>query len=435
MNAHVLIIVSLILASAPLTSIAHTVAGEPTGELSLERAVSTALSLSPVLAAFALGVPAAEARLDQAALYPNPELGIEVENFGGSGERDGFDATETTFAFSQPLLLGGKIAGRKGVADADRALATRDLEAVRLDIAALTTIAFNNVIMNQDRVRLTEELADLARSFSDTVSARVEAGKVSPVEEIRARAAVARAQVDVARARRALAAARVDLAETWGSSDPRFTRAVGLLPRPSVSPPRGLLDELLLQTPEIARLEEQVRRQEQVVELEKARGVPDLRLTLGPRHYRDTGGWAWVGGISVPLPIFNRNQGARRAAGFELERTRHEAAARRTALESRLSRILERLWAAGEEVRSYEREIVPASTEAFEAISLGFREGKFGFLEVLDAQRSLFEARLLLLDGRQRYATAVVELERLIGRSLVIDHDQSPAQGPQGERS
>ena len=435
MNLRRLITISLILILAPLPSIAQSKgadrhAGEPTGELSLERAVATALSLSPVLAAAANGVSASEARLDQAGLYANPEFGLELENFGGSGDFSGFDATETTFALSQPLLLGGKIAGRKGVAKADLTLATRDLEAVRLDIAALTTDAFNNVIVAQERVVLTEELAELAKSFADTVRARVEAGKVSPVEEIRARAAVARARVDVAKAKRALAATRVRLAESWGSSDPRFSRTIGRLPRPSPPPPRGTLDEMLLQTPEMARLTEELERREQMVKLEKARGVPDLKLTLGPRNYQETGGWAWVGGVSMPLPIFDRNQGARRAAEFELERTRHEVAARQVALEGRLSRILERLRAAGEEARSYEREIMPASTEAFEAISLGFREGKFGFLEVLDAQRSLFEATLLHLESRQRYAAARTELERLVGRPLnPITNSGDAAQG------
>jgi cobalt-zinc-cadmium efflux system outer membrane protein len=76
------------------------------------------------------------------------------------------------------------------------------------------------------------------------------------------------------------------------------------------------------------------------------------------------------------------------------------------------------LRAAGDEAQSYEREIMPASIEAFEAMSLGFREGKFGFLEVLDAQRSLFQATLLHLESRQRYALTHAELERLVGRSL-----------------
>lgn len=404
-------------------------------ELTLDQAVSMALRLNPILQAYVNGVSAAEARLDQAGLNANPEFDLELENFGGDNELDGFNGAETTFAFSQPILLGGKIAGRKGVASADLALSTHDLEAVRLDIAAMTTIAFNNVIVAQERVRLTEELAALAESFGDTVRARVEAGKVSPVEEIRARAAVARARVDVAKARRALAAAKVSLATTWGSSDPRFDRAVGSLPHPAPPPPRTFLVEMLLQTPEMVRLTDELERQEQMIKLEKARGVPDLTLAFGPRKFQGTGGWAWVGGLSMPLPVFNRNQGARRAAEFDLERTRHEVTARRVVLESRLSKDLERLQAAAEEVRSYELEIMPASTEAFEAMSLGFREGKFGFLEVLDAQRSLFEATLLHLESRQAYALARAELERLVGRPLnvVASTADSTEVAPQGD--
>jgi len=384
-------------------------------EITLEQAIETALRLNPTLAAFAHGVSAAQARLDQASLYANPEFDFEAENFGGSGMLGGFSLAETTFAFSQPILLGGKIAGRKGVAGSDHALATRDLEAVRLDVVARTTIAFNNVIVNQENVRLTEELFMVAETFADTVRARVEAGKVSPVEEIRARAAAARVRVEVAKATRALAAARVRLATSWGSSEPRFIRAAGQLPIPTAPPPLDILEGLLTETPEMARLLQEVERQEQVVKLEKARGVPDLTLTAGPRHFRDTGSWAWVGGFSLPLPIFDRNQGGRRAAEFELERTRSEVAAERVALESRLAQGLERLRAISEEASSYQREIVPANTEAFEAMSFGFREGKFGFLEVLDAQRSLFEARLLHLDSLRRYAAARTQLERLIG--------------------
>jgi cobalt-zinc-cadmium efflux system outer membrane protein len=394
-------------------------AGEqPGAELTLDEAISTALRLNPMLAAATEAVSAAESRLQQAGLYSNPELDLEAENFGGSGELTGIDFAETTFAISQPLLLGGKIAGRKGVAGSDHILATKDLEAVRLDVVAETTNAFNNVVTSQERVQLTEELFELAESFAATVHARVEAGKVSPVEEIRARAAAARTRVEVSKATRALAVARVRLAGTWGSSEPRFTRALGQLPTPTTPPPYGVLAPKLAETPEMDRLTEQVQRQEHVVELEGSRGVPDLTVTAGPRHYRDTGEWAWVGGFSMPLPIFDRNQGARRAAEFDLERTRREVEAQRIALEGRLAQILERLRAVSEEARTYREEIVPASTEAFDAMSIGFREGKFGFLEVLDAQRSLFEARLLHLDTMQRYATARAQLERLIGLSL-----------------
>jgi cobalt-zinc-cadmium efflux system outer membrane protein len=366
-------------------------------------------------------------------LWSNPELDFEIENFGGVGELDGFDGAETTFAVSQPLMLGGKIAGRKGVAEADLALANRDLDAVKLDVAAITTIAFYGVIVAQERVELTEELAELAKSFADTVRARVDAGKVSPVEGVRARAAVSRARVDVAKARRALNAARVALATTWGSSEPRFPRAVGELPPLTPLPPRAVLDQMLPQTPEMARLVDELKRQERVIKLEKARVVPDLTLTLGPRKFQNTDDWAWVGGASLALPIFDRNQGARRAAEFELERTRWNVDAQRIALEGRLSRILERLRATADEARSYQRDIVPASVEAFEAMSLGFREGKFGFLEVLDAQRSLFEATLLLLDSQHRYTATRVELERLVGRRLGTGVEAQSASPTQGE--
>ncbi len=405
------------------------------GDVTLEQAVAMALRLNPMITARGHGVSAAQARLDQAGLYANPEFILEAENFGGGDEFEGFDVSETTFGFEQPILLGGKVRGRKGVASSEYALATNDLDAVRLDVVARTTIAFNNVLLNQEKVRLTDDLLVLTQSFADTVGARVEAGKVSPVDEIRARAAVARARVEVAKATRQLASAKVRLAATWGSTDPDFAQAVGEIPEPTSLPAHGILVAMLSETPEVVRLAEETQLRENVVLLEESRGVPDLRLSAGPRRFNDTGEWAWVGGISIPLPIFDRNQGARRAAEFDLERTRSEVEAQRISLESTLHQRLEMLRAVSGEVRSYQEEIVPASTEAFEAISIGFREGKFGFLEVLDAQRTLSEARLLYLDSLGRYATAHARLERSIGRKLGGDDGgkYDPANTIQGD--
>ncbi len=392
------------------------------GDVTLEQAVAMALRLSPMITAHEYGVSAAQARLDQAGLYPNPEFNLEVENFGGRGDLESFDISETTFGLDQPILLGGKIRSRKRVASSEYALAANDLDAARLDVVATTTIAFNNVLLHQEKVRLTDELLVLTQSFAETVRARVEAGKVSPVDEIRARAAVASARVEVAKATRQLAAARVRLAATWGSTDSDFDQAVGEIPTPTTLPAHSTLMAMLSGTPEVVRLEEETQLGESIVILEESRGVPDLRLFAGPRKFNELGEWAWVGGVSIPLPVFDRNQGARRAAEFDLERTRSEVEAQRIALESTLSQRLEILRAVGGEVRSYEKEIVPASTEAFEAISIGFREGKFGFLEVLDAQRTLSEARLLYLYSLGRYATAYTRLERSIGGTISREH-------------
>ena len=71
------------------------------GSLTLSDALQLALQRNPQLQAFSLEIRAREAATLQAALLPNPELDVEVENFAGSGPLSAFKATETTVSIGQ----------------------------------------------------------------------------------------------------------------------------------------------------------------------------------------------------------------------------------------------------------------------------------------------------------------------------------------------
>jgi cobalt-zinc-cadmium efflux system outer membrane protein len=96
---------------------------EPTGVLTLRQALALALLQNPALASAAWEVRAGEARTLQAGLLLNPEFGVEVENFAGSGEFRGFDVAETTITLGQVIELGGKRLRRARVAALERDLA------------------------------------------------------------------------------------------------------------------------------------------------------------------------------------------------------------------------------------------------------------------------------------------------------------------------
>ncbi len=418
----ILLITAVIVPSASVV----TAGAQVEGELTLDQAVDAALRLNPSLRAAMHSVSAAEARVTQAGLLPNPEFLLETENFGGSGDLDGFDAAETTAVISQEILLGGKRRRGRAVTESDQILAGRDLEAARLDVVLHTTAAYFRVVTAQEREALAEELLALAERFAQTVRARVDAGKVSPVEGTRADIEVAQSRVRRTRATRNLKAARVHLAANWGSGAPTFDRTVGELPEPKVPPSLEELRSQLLQTPEIVRLEDMIQRQQNVLDFESAFRVPDLTVSLGPRRFSQMGQSAWVAGISLPIPIFDRNQGLRKAAEFELERVRRDAEAVRITIEAELAAGLERLHAAEQETKIMKSQIVPGAEAAFAATEIGYTEGKFGFLDVLDAQRALFESRSLLRDSREEYALTLTELERLVGITPSI---ASPSQG------
>jgi cobalt-zinc-cadmium efflux system outer membrane protein len=401
--------------------------GPRTVEMTLDEAVARALAHHPAVEAAVLGVSAAEARANQAGLWPNPELEIEIENFGGDGDLRGFQSAETTALVSQPLPIGGRPGRLRAVADAEHAVADRELESTRLDIVAGAKVAFTTVLAAQQREGLAVKLLEVAEDFARIVRAKVDSGKVSPVESTRAQIEVAQAYVRRARAARGLRAAKVRLAASWGSPIVDFDRAVGDLPRPALPPPLEDLRSMLAATPDIGRLDDLIERQRRVVALEKALRIPDLAIGIGPRRFEETGQSAWVAGVGVSIPIFDRRQGARRAAEFDLERTRRDADTARLTVETELAVVCEQLSAAVEAARSAEDEVMPSAMSALAAVEIGYREGKFAFVDVIAAQRALFEASTLLVDSLEEYAIASADLDRLIARPF---EPRGPAENP-----
>lgn len=390
---------------------------EPTGALTLRQALALALKANPELGAFSREIRAREAAVLQARLFPNPELSITAENLGNTVLKD-IDGPQTTVSLSQLILLGGKRARGIEVTGFDRDLAAWDYETKRMDVLTRVAQAFVEVLRTQEGLALTNDLAALAERVVEAVSARVRAGKVSPVEETRTRVTLASVKIEQARAVRELEAARKRLAATWGSTTPRFKTTRGKLDQVLPIPTLEELIQRLTQNPDLARWATEIAQRQATIDLEKSRAIPDLTVSLGVTQFTDSNDSALVAGISIPLPVLNRNQGNIQVAHQRLTKAMEERRAAEVSVTTALNTTYQRLAAAHAEVTTLSQEILPGAQSAFEAVSRGYRLGKFGFLDVLDAQRTLFGAKAQYLQAMASYHQAVAEVERLIGEPV-----------------
>lgn len=386
---------------------------EPAGDITLAQCLEWAARENPGLKALRFEIRAHEGWVEQAGLSPNPELGFEAENFLGTGEFQGVEGLEATIQVSQLIELGGKRGRRIRVAEAEREQAQIAYEQSRGDVLYETGAAFLSVLAAQERLRVFEEFHELSRRVHETIQATVEAGRDSPVEEIRARVTMASAQIGLERARRELNQARLALAKNWGSHTPLFSRAVGDIQQ---LPDATSLDELMRKlpsTPEWAAAKAEIARRQANAALEKAQAVPDLEVSVGTRFLSESDDGALVMGFTLPLPVWNRNQGAARAARDLVRKAEAEQLAMESNWHSDLAAVYE-TWrqAHGEAVRLRD-DVLPGAEEAFEATQEGFRQGKFPYLSVLDAQRSLIELREQFLQAALEVHLAFNRLSRL----------------------
>lgn len=380
----------------------------PAAALTLTTALEKAFGANPELSAARREQDAVEATIAQAQARPNPEISAYIE--------DTRKATRsTTLQLSQSIELGGKRAARIGAAEYGRDAASVGLAAKRAEIHARVVVAFHDVLAAQERVRLAQASVELAQRASNAATRRVTAGKVSPVEATRARVAEASVRVEWAIATSELATARKRLAGHWGDRSPDFARVEGELTALPPLPALSELNERLAASPGMAQARIEVERRQALAEIERSRRVPDLTVSLGARRNEELGLDQAILGVSMPIPVFNRNQGNLLEALHRTDKARDELAAAGIRLSNALMLAYERLSAARQEAAMLEQEILPGAQSAYDAATKGFELGKFGFLDVLDAQRTAFQAQSQYLRALAEAHRSAADIQLILG--------------------
>jgi cobalt-zinc-cadmium efflux system outer membrane protein len=220
---------------------------------------------------------------------------------------------------------------------------------------------------------------------------------------------------------RKLQLARKKLSALWGGTGTEFDRAEGdlddLLPAPDLEE----LIPLLEKNPGVAAAGIEHERREALLRLEKALGLPDITLSGGMKRFHGTGTDLWLVGVSIPVPLFDRNQGAVLAAENEVERAAEELEAARNRLRLELEQAWNALVSAYEEAEELRNSVLPGAEKVYAASRKSYRRGKTDYLDVLYSQRTMFEARKRYIDLVTEYHRARAELERITGRTLETD--------------
>lgn len=400
-----------LLCGCPFHAAPWILAQEASGRLTLPDALSRVFARHPELAVSELEIQAASARILQAGLRPNPVFTNEYEDFAAIGGSGLFPYTESTFQVSQLLELGGKRTLRVRSAEMELGVAGRELDMRKAELTAATGFAFADVLAAQERGRNLQELSRLVRQALETVAARVAAGKVSPIEEMRATVALASARLEEDRQRMATAAARDRLAALWGGSQLDFD---GISGRFEIPPsPAGSGQPCLDRNPELRLADAAIESRRATLALEQAQKKPDLIVSAGFRCLNERGAAAWVAGISLPLNFFDKRQGAIAEARIRLNKSETEKRAIEWRLRAALTQARHDHETALLEAQELTRTVLPAAREAVASLDEGYRLGEFDYLDVLDAQRTYAELQRRYIEAVAAGLRAAIEIERL----------------------
>lgn len=375
--------------------------------LTLAEALARASATSPTLLVAHAEIAAAEGRARQAGFRPNPEIGLAVENFAGTGTFTGLDGTESTLSVGQRFELGGKRGARQRAAEAAIDTARLRLAVTRVDLLRDVRNAYAEAYADGRRVELARDQFVRAENLQTIATELVDAGREPPLRALRARTAaleavgrVRAAEAEYARAQRALAA-------LWGGAqdlpEPQGPVA-GSIPAAVVDPAEAL---------DVRLAEAEVASSVAIVERERTLSRPDVTLSVGARQFRGTDDAAVVFGASMPIGVFDRNQGNIAAANAD----RTGAEARRNAA---LAGAIRRTRDAQAALRTAEARLTfletRAEPEAIEAVRIsreGFAAGRFTLLDVLDAENALNTVQSDLITAELERSQALAALTRV----------------------
>ena len=393
---------------------------EPAEPLTMAAAIRLALESNPTIAAARREIEATEAQVLQGSLRPNPGFSVATENASRVSR-------SASAQVELPIERGDKRAARVDAAQRGRDVAVSDLSGRQLKVRAAVMAAFFDVLAAQELLALAQDSAALARRATDIAAKRVAAGKVSPVEETKARVAEAGVRVSLTQAQSELRNARRRLASWWGNPSPRFSEALGDVDRMPSLPDPDVIEQRLSNSPLLERARLELERRKSLVNVEQSKTVQDFTVSVGVQRREESQREQMMVGISVPIPLYNRNQGNLLEALRREDKARDELVATRITLASEAYQVVERLSARRQEAELLRDEVLPGAKRAYEAATIGFENGKFSFLEVLDAQRTFFSAKSQYLNALAALHRAVTDLESILGQSESVASSTSPS--------
>ncbi len=388
--------------------------------LTLPQAVNMALQRNPQLRAFAYELLAQDARIDTAGLRPAPELGVQLEDFAGTGDFQGVDAAQATLTLSRAFELGGKRERRLDSARAGRARLDVEQQAQQLDVVAEVARRFIHLASDQEQLRLTRLATELTRQTITATEQRVAAAKAPEVELRRARITLARAQVEEEHAEHELLTSQRKLAAMWGDTEVKFGSAQAdlyQLPQPGTF---ATLLTALERNPDTLRFASEARLRDAEIRLSETRARADLTLSAGVRQLQETRDQAFVVGFSIPLFGVSRAQGAIAEAQALRDQTDAGREAHRVRVQAQLFELYQELKHAITAAETLRTTVLPEMEAALKDTRYAFERGRYSYLEWVDAQRELVSVKRALIEAASNAHLHLTEIERLTGAPVPV---------------
>ena len=407
----------LLAASATAQAVDDAMEPANPGRINLAWALKQTLLKNPTLSEFPYHIRAQEADVIQADIGPQLRLDVTVDNSFGTGEKRLLDDAESTILFSQQIELGNKRQRRVSLARASINRLQADYEIVRLDTLAETTRRYYEVLRLQSLQDWNNRRIAKEQHALTVIERRARAGAVGQADVSKMRL-----QLERSIARQTLQAgelknARLALSSMW-NAESAFDTVLGDLMAMPTRPSAEQISASVIETPEFIRLRMQQQEALANLNLQTANSDPDVTVKAGLQHFQATNDVGLAVGFSMPLQIENPNRGRLSRARAELDLAMAREGFGLEQLRLSLLKLLDALDYQAQHANNLQQKLLPVANTLLNDIQQGYERGRYGVLQLVDAQNELFNVEREMIETQILMYSYLLEMERITGDSM-----------------
>ncbi|MEO8047959.1 MAG: TolC family protein [Nitrospirota bacterium] len=390
---------------------------EQSSTFTLDRIIDLALERNPAILGAKSVIEQNEGMRTQAGAYPNPTIGGQT----GSGTlRDpsvGPRVTEYGMTLHQTVEWPGMRAARQDAAEAGLAGATVGLDEAKLNLISDVKGMFYELLLAERTVELLQQNLEIVQEVARIVRARVRSGEGPQFESVKADVEVLKAKQEMTKAKNVVRVKLVGLNTlTAGALGIRYQVQGDFRSLRDRLDPEQMASRDLSQHPILQRQGKLVEQAEFTVTRERQSRVPNVTLFGG--YARETGREGMVGGVSVPTPLWYRQQGHIATALGTQRKEEAELIRAQNNLSREINQHAREAETAQDQILVYEEGLLKQAQEALRIAQLSFRQGASSLLDVLDAQRVQRQITVDYNQARFELSLALTRFERAVGGPL-----------------
>lgn len=392
-------------------------AKEQTPTFDLDQIINLALERNPTIAGAKSVIEQNEGRRIEAGAYPNPTIGAQTANAALRDPTNGTRLTEYSMTVHQTVEWPGMRAARQDAAAAGLAGATVGLDEVKLNLIAEVKGLFYELLLAERTVDLLQQNLEIVQEVARIVKARVRSGEGPQFEAVKADVEVLKAKQEMTKAKNVVRVKLVGLDTlTAGALGPRYKVQGDFRSLRDRLDPEQMAARDLSQHPILKRQGKLVEQAESTVSKERQARVPNVTLFGG--YAREVGREAVLGGVSVPTPLWYRQQGHIATALGTQRKEEAELIRSRNDLTRAMNQHAREAETAQDQIIVYEEGLLKQAQEALRIAQLSFRQGASSLLDVLDAQRVQRQITVDYNLARFELSLALTRFERALGGPL-----------------